>query len=468
MYQYISDGTNTYWVDVLGTVISSNYYTANLLTANIVPAYSGNINVGSVGTPFNNVYTTGVIATSVTATTVATTADITASGNIYATSIIAGNVRSTTAPSTSPPSNPYVGDIWYQTDTDIKYRWTYDGTNYIWVDYDSTVISATNFNGNVLRYDLLPYQLGTINVGAGSNYLNTLYTGTAYTATISALTTVSSDVTLASRLVPATNVIDLGASSTRFSTIYSTTDNTANLVAANANITTGAVTSSAQSSSVSTGAFTVSGGIGVAGSSYFNNMYVGGVYWAANGVPFSNGIASPGGAVNSVQINNNGAFGGATNLYYDQSSGNVVISQTTPSTGYKTGALVVLGGMAVGANLNVAGTILANTVVRAVNTVTNVTGTYNLDCGLYSTWFLTCTGTTTLNPINVPTSNQEFELRLYITYNGGTIGTWPTTTRWPASVTPTLSTTVGRVDIITLLTSDGGITWYGLVGGQLY
>lgn len=46
--------------------------------------------------------------------------------------VVGGGIRSTS--SASPPSNPVVGDIWYETGTDVIYRYTNDGTNSYWID----------------------------------------------------------------------------------------------------------------------------------------------------------------------------------------------------------------------------------------------------------------------------------------------------------------------------------------------
>ena len=51
--------------------------------------------------------------------------------------IIGGNVRQTT--SSTAPSNPYVGDQWYDTGTDILFQYENDGTNKVWVDISSPV-----------------------------------------------------------------------------------------------------------------------------------------------------------------------------------------------------------------------------------------------------------------------------------------------------------------------------------------
>jgi hypothetical protein len=62
-------------------------------------------------------------------------------GAIYAGSIVAGGVRSTTT--STPPPNPTVGDIWYNSTTSVVYRYTFDGTSYYWIDEFSSVVPYT-------------------------------------------------------------------------------------------------------------------------------------------------------------------------------------------------------------------------------------------------------------------------------------------------------------------------------------
>lgn len=44
--------------------------------------------------------------------------------------------------------------------------------------------------------------------------------------------------------------------------------------------------------------------------------------------------------------------------------------------------------------------------------------------------------------------------------------TWPASVDWDSGAAPTLSTGAGEVDVIVLLTVDGGTTWLGFVSGQ--
>jgi hypothetical protein len=47
--------------------------------------------------------------------------------------------------SNSKPINPNVGDIWYDSSTDIQFQYIYDGINYVWVDI-STAATASGFS----------------------------------------------------------------------------------------------------------------------------------------------------------------------------------------------------------------------------------------------------------------------------------------------------------------------------------
>lgn len=40
--------------------------------------------------------------------------------------------------------------------------------------------------------------------------------------------------------------------------------------------------------------------------------------------------------------------------------------------------------------------------------------------------------------------------------------------RWPSATAPTLTSTNGKVDVISVITNDGGNNWFGFTGGQNY
>jgi hypothetical protein len=81
-----------------------------------------------------------------TFTTVSATGNITGSGNIsIAGNIVAGGVRSSSQ--ATAPTNPSVGDFWYNTTTNSQYRYTFDGTDYFWLDdFGSTTAASGTFS----------------------------------------------------------------------------------------------------------------------------------------------------------------------------------------------------------------------------------------------------------------------------------------------------------------------------------
>jgi hypothetical protein len=122
------------------------------------------------------------------------------------------------------------------------------------------------------------------------------------------------------------------------------------------------------STSPNTGVLVVRGGIGIDGNLnisqgadgnavvaqgrvYSSNVTVNtGVFWS-NGTVFS-GRGIPGNTAGAIQYNNGDTFAGSDYLRFDSSNANVVISGGTSSTDYRTGALVVVGGIGVSGTIN--------------------------------------------------------------------------------------------------------------------
>jgi plastocyanin len=106
-----------------------------------------------------------------------------------------------------------------------------------------------------------------------------------------------------------------------------------------------------------------------------------------------------------------------------------------------------------------------------LNTTWNTAGTININASYISRLNLTLDTGGNVSGwafTGIPASGTEYELRLYISINGGTISSWPTGTVWPSGVAPTLTTVSGKVDIISLITINGGTGWIGSVIGQNY
>jgi hypothetical protein len=214
-YRYTFDGTSKYWVDEVSTVVSSlPTYAGNVLTENLTPAYSGNIDLGNVTSAFGNLYVSNVIAVynQVLGGNL-TAGNITLSGNI-----VGGGVRSTT--SSTPPANPTVGDIWYDSDIDVKYRYTFDGTSNYWVDETSFVAGATYFSGNILGTDLIPQTGQSVKLGTESNPFNSVYGQTAF---LNAIDNIPGQnyVEVSTALMPDTaTTYDVGSATYPFGNIY--------------------------------------------------------------------------------------------------------------------------------------------------------------------------------------------------------------------------------------------------------
>jgi len=96
-------------------------------------------------------------------------------------------------------------------------------------------------------------------------------------------------------------------------------------------------------------------------------------------------------------------------------------------------------------------------------------GTTAIDGLVASYYVVTMTGNvTTLSISNIPAAPLAFALTLEIVQagSGGYTIAWPGTVKWPGGVPPTLTTTVGKTDVITLVTRDGAASWLGYVAGQ--
>lgn len=76
--------------------------------------------------------------------------------------------------------------------------------------------------------------------------------------------------------------------------------------------------------------------------------------------------------------------------------------------------------------------------------------------------------TTNASPtINGATANKACSLTLIIHQDttGGRTITWPASVKWSAGLAPTLSSAANKVDVVSLLTIDGGGTWFGFLAG---
>lgn len=75
---------------------------------------------------------------------------------------------------------------------------------------------------------------------------------------------------------------------------------------------------------------------------------------------------------------------------------------------------------------------------------------------------------TALTLANPPAAGKAGSLTLVIHQDatGGWAITWPAAIRWPGGTAPVITAAASATDVITLMTYDGGTTWYGFAAGQ--
>ena len=182
----IATGTAPFTVTSTTQVANLNVATAGSLVngnSNVAIVANANVNISSTGTA-NVLVVTGVGAN--------------IAGNLAITgTVVGGSIRTTS--SGTAPSSPTVGDMWYNSTTDVLYRRTSDGTTSFWLDVSgpaSYSINAISLIGNTLSTSVLSSSLTsvgtlsslTVTTTSTGNAVNVTYTpssasGTAIFAT---------------------------------------------------------------------------------------------------------------------------------------------------------------------------------------------------------------------------------------------------------------------------------------------
>lgn len=133
-------------------------------------------------------------------------------------------------------------------------------------------------------------------------------------------------------------------------------------------------------------------------------------------------------------------------------------------------------------NVNITGGTLNGIKLQdytEITTYANSGASYALNLNNGNVFSLTLTANCALSITNVPVSNTtSLTLELIQDGVGSRTVTWPGSIVWSAGSAPTLRTAVSSVDIVVMITFDGGTTWYAsyvnpvasaaLTNGQLF
>lgn len=94
LYEYISDGTSSYWVDTdsLGQIGNVTNIADSTLQGNLVVGVDTRYSIGSTTGYLRNIYANNIVANAFTASSVTTSAILTSNGNVILSGNIIGNI----------------------------------------------------------------------------------------------------------------------------------------------------------------------------------------------------------------------------------------------------------------------------------------------------------------------------------------------------------------------------------------
>jgi len=270
---------------------------------------------------------------------------INVSGNITATgNVWGGGVRSTA--SVTEPTDPGQGDIWYNTATDVVYRYTFDGTSYYWIDYYGSTLGQ---NANIVA----------INNGATSIAIPTISSNINFTVNGSAVASFTSTGLSVGNTFFRSDATSLtltnpAGGNVSFSGLNSSI--TGNVISAVANIAGGWVSTGGVDSSgnVTGGNLRTGGLISAAGNVTGVNLFTGGVISATGNVNAANLIVTTSVSTSSVVHTGSNGVGniGSATSYFDTVFAKATSAQYADlaenyqsDQQYTPGTVVVFGGL---------------------------------------------------------------------------------------------------------------------------
>ena len=102
---------------------------------------------------------------------------------------------------------------------------------------------------------------------------------------------------------------------------------------------------------------------------------------------------------------------------------------------------------------------------EAVAGLTIVSNVVDIDARTASVFTLTLNDIISTMNVTLPANSRSVSLTMIITSQGSYSVTWPANTKWAGGTPPQLSTTSGRIDVVTLSTTNNGLSWLGFIGG---
>ena len=160
-----------------------------------------------------------------------------------------------------------------------------------------------------------------------------------------------------------------------------------------------------------------------------------------------------GGAMTGA-ITTNSTFDGV-----DIATRDAILTSTTTTAG---AALPKAGGTLSG-TVDAADQILQRPVMKDYAETKVAMAAHAVDLSLGNVQTYTLSGAQTLTFTNPPATGSAGSFTLIVTNGASATLTWPTSVDWAGGTAPTL--TAAGVDILTFLTVDGGVIWYGFAAG---
>jgi hypothetical protein len=454
-------GTSVKWFSVTrsGTTAATITHTANAF--NLAGLSAGLQLNGSAGTSGQVLTSNGAAAPtwqSVSATAVNATGTVTRT--VAASTSFIGNVGGNpvhTITNITPAAGSRVMTSW--VDSSGVYRKQFESDD----NSTGTAFMTVTRSGNTPTLMTLTGTGINLAVGATGLQLNGSAgtSGQVLTSNGAAAPTWSAPTaTLTSTYIGYGNGLLTGSSNFTFTT-------GTNTMVIGSSITTPAVIQAADlaSGSVAASSLTIRGGDGNSGNVNAGALILrGGNYSSSNAGAGAN-VTITGGSATGTGTGNGGNVvisGGTTAA---GSAGGYISFSTAATTGAVTERMRVTPSGSI--TTSVGSSLDFGSRYTELNSTLTATATTNIDCSLGNVTTVTMSASiTSLTFSNIPASGRAYTITLILTQDatGGRSITWPASVKWAGGVAPSLSA-ASKTDIVSLLTKDGGTTWFGFIGG---